>query len=201
VLASQGTLRPPDLRMQPTGRKRAHVVRQPGTSGLLSNAIGEASMKNLVGFAVILSALTPPGLSGQASRTGADAGSPAGLTEWRPSKLMPGVFYMPLLGEGTKPGAYVYRVRAPNGLRIPPHWHTKTMHQTVLSGTLIMVMGESLDSNRAQRYAAGSFLVTRAEMRHAEWFEGETVVHVETEGPIETVFLDPGDDPRNRAQP
>jgi quercetin dioxygenase-like cupin family protein len=107
---------------------------------------------------------------------------------------MPGVFYMPLLGEGTKPGAYVYRVRAPNGLRVPPHWHTKTMHLTVLTGTLAIVMGESLDSNRAQRYAAGSFLVMPAGMRHLEWFEGETVVHVETEGPMETVYVD-------RAQP
>jgi hypothetical protein len=75
------------------------------------------------------------------------------------------------------------------------------MHITVLSGNLVMVMGEPLDSSRAQRYAAGGFLVTPAGMRHLEWFEGETVVHVETEGPIETVFVDPRDDPRKRAQP
>jgi hypothetical protein len=68
------------------------------------------------------------------------------------------------------------------------------MHLTVLTGTLAIVMGESLDSNRAQRYAAGSFLVMPAGMRHLEWFEGETVVHVETEGPMETVYVD-------RAQP
>jgi quercetin dioxygenase-like cupin family protein len=104
---------------------------------------------------------------------------------------MPEVFYMPLLGEGTKPGAYVYRVRAPNGFRIPPHWHTKTMHLTVLTGTLVLVMGESLDSSQARRYAPGSFLVMPAGMRHVEWFEGETVVHVETEGPMETVFVNP----------
>ena len=158
-------------------------------------------MKSLVGLALLLGTLSPLRLSGQDSGPGADSGRPAGLTEWHPSKLMPGIFYMPLLGEGTKPGAYVYRVRAPNGFRIPPHWHTKTMHLTVLTGTLIIVMGESLDSNRAQRHAAGSFLVMPAEMRHVEWFEGETVVHVETEGLMETVFVNPDDDPRNRAQP
>jgi quercetin dioxygenase-like cupin family protein len=151
-------------------------------------------MKSLLGLAVLLGSLSPLQLSGQASGPGADSGRPAGLTEWQPSKLMPGVFYMPLLGEGTKPGAYVYRVRAPNGFRVPPHWHTKTMHLTVLTGTLVIVMGESLDSNRAQRYAAGSFLMMPAGMRHLEWFEGETVVHVETEGPMETVYVD-------RAQP
>lgn len=114
---------------------------------------------------------------------------------------MPGVFYMPLVGEGTRPGAYVYRVRAPHGFRIPPHWHTKTMHLTVLSGALILVMGESLDSTRARHFAPGSFLAISAGLRHLEWFEGETVVHVETEGPIETVLVDSRDDPRNRGQP
>ncbi len=119
------------------------------------------------------------------------------------AKLTPGLFFMPLLGDRTKPGPCVYRLLAPHGFRIPPHWHTKTMHQTVLAGRLIIVMGESLDSSRAQRYGAGSFLVTPAGMRHTEWFEGEgeTVVHVETEGPLETVFINPGDDPPNRARP
>lgn len=158
-------------------------------------------MKSLVGLAILCGALAPLQLSGQASAPGADAGRPAGLTEWQPSRLMPGVFYLSLVGEGTKPGPYVYRVRAPHGLRIPPHWHTKTLHLTVLSGTLMLVMGEALDSSRAQPYAAGSFLVMPAGMRPLEWFEGETVVHVETEGPLETVFVDPGDDPRNRGQP
>jgi hypothetical protein len=75
------------------------------------------------------------------------------------------------------------------------------MHLTVLSGTLMMVMGESSDPTWARPYAAGSFLVTTAGMRHLEWFEGETVVHVETEGPLETVFVHPGDDLRTQARP
>ena len=65
----------------------------------------------------------------------------------------------------------------------------------------MIAMVASLDSTRAKRYAAGSLLVMTAGMRHLEWFERETVVHVETEGPIETVFVNPGDDPRNRAKP
>jgi len=65
----------------------------------------------------------------------------------------------------------------------------------------VMVMGESLDSSRARRYGPGGFLAMPPGMRHAEWFEGETVVQVETEGPFETVFVNPGDDPRNRARP
>jgi quercetin dioxygenase-like cupin family protein len=130
-----------------------------------------------------------------------DSLAPAGLPAWQPSKATPGVFFMPLLGESGKPGAYVYRVRVQHGLRIPPHWHTQPLHLTVLAGTLAIVMGEPLDTTRARRYAAGSFLAMPAGVRHLEWFEGETVIHVETQGPFETIFVDPRDDPRTRAHP
>ena len=158
-------------------------------------------MRRFVGLALLLSALLPLRLRGQAAVHGADSASSPSLNQWHPSTSFPGVFYMPLLGDATKPGAYVYRIKVPNGLRIPAHWHTKTMHQTVLSGTFITVMGEPLDTTRARRLPAGSFVVTPAGMRHMEWFEGETIVQVETEGLIETVFVNPGDDPRKRAQP
>lgn len=157
-------------------------------------------MRRIVGLSLLLAALSPLGLAGQSSDPEAEAGHPAGLTEWLPSKL-PGVSYMPLVGEATRAGAYIYRIRASDGVLIPPHWHTQTMHLTILSGTLVMVMGGSADSSSARRYATGGFLAMPAGMRHMEWFEGETVVHVETQGPFETVFVDPGDDPRSRARP
>ena len=158
-------------------------------------------MRFFVGLAVLLSTLLPPRLHGQATVQASDSASSAGVNQWHPSQSFPGVFYMPLLGDATKPGAYVYRVKAPHGLRIPAHWHTRTMHLTVLSGTLVTVMGEPLDTNRAKRLPSGGFDVMPAGMRHMEWFEGATIVQVETEGLIETVFVDPSDDPRKRAQP
>jgi len=127
--------------------------------------------------------------------------SATNANHWQDSKLTPGVSVMNLLGSRTEPGPYVYRVKARNGVRIPPHWHTQTMHLTVLSGRFVMAMGESLDSIQAKTYDSGSFVVLPANMRHIEWFEGETVIHVETQGPLETVFVNPADDPRNRSQP
>ena len=150
-------------------------------------------MKCLVGTFVLVAILSPLRLSGQVAA--------AGLTGWQPSKAMPEVSYMTLVGDRTKPGPYVYRVKAPNGLRIPPHWHTQTMHLTVLTGTLVMAMGESPDTSRARRYPPNSFVALPREMRHVERFEGATIVHVETTGPFETVFIDPADDLRARARP
>jgi hypothetical protein len=154
-------------------------------------------MHRLVGTVVLAGVLLPMPLSGQAP----PQEPPAGLNQWQPSKNNPEVLYMTLVGDRTKPGAYVYRVKAPDGLRIPPHWHTQTLHLTILSGTLVMAMGGSPDPNRARRFPSSSFVVVPKDMRHVEWFEGETVVHVETEGPFETVFVDPADDPRSHPRP
>jgi quercetin dioxygenase-like cupin family protein len=154
-------------------------------------------------FAIMLPIFLPMSqISGQqASHTGEAVVVPSGKGQWIPSKGLAGAFYLPLVGQGSKPGVYVYRLKAPSGSLVPPHWHNQTMHISVLSGTLMAVMGAPFDSSRAQRLRTGSFLSMPAGMEHMEWFEGETVVHVETKGPLETKFLNPADDPQRRLQP
>ena len=97
-------------------------------------------MRGIAGLGLLLGTLSPLGLAAQSSDAQAESDLPAGLTEWLPSQVLPGLSYMPLVGEGGKAGAFVYRIRASDGVRIPPHWHTRTMHLTILSGTLVMVM-------------------------------------------------------------
>ena len=154
-------------------------------------------------FAIMLPIFlsTPEILAQQTAHTGEAVVVPGGKGQWIPSKGLAGAYYLPLVGQVSKPGVYIYRLRAPSGALVPPHWHNQTMHISVLSGTLMAVMGAPFDSSRAQRLPAGSFLVMPARMEHMEWFEGETVVHVETQGPLETKFLNSADDPRRRLQP
>jgi quercetin dioxygenase-like cupin family protein len=105
---------------------------------------------------------------------------------------------MPLIGDAEKPGPYVYRFKASAGLHIPPHWHTTTRHSTVLRGTVIRAVGPPFLKSRAKHFVAGSFDVIPANQPHEEWFDEETIVHIETEGPMKTVFVNPTDDPRRR---
>src|SRR5436309_2423255 len=79
---------------------------------------------------------------------------------------------------------------------VAPHWHTASVHITVLGGTLMLGMGDVFDSTRAQAYGPGSFLVLEGGMHHYEWFRGEVTVHVEGVGPFRTVYLNPADAPR-----
>lgn len=155
-------------------------------------------MRSFISLAVVVGSLLPVGLSAQTPGPGGRAAvPPAGLNAWQQSRT-PGVDVMLLVGTPGAPGAVVYRVRAAAGVEVGPHWHTQTMHLTVLSGTLMLAVGDPPDTARAQPYAPGSFLRLPAETRHLEWFEGETVVHVETAGPLETVFVQPSDDPRSQ---
>jgi quercetin dioxygenase-like cupin family protein len=105
---------------------------------------------------------------------------------------------MYLVGDPGKHEMFVARFRYPDGLRVGPHWHTTSVHITVLSGTLMLGMGDNPDSTAAQAYGPGSFVVLEGGMHHYEWFRGETIVHVEGIGPFRTVFLNPADDPRTK---
>jgi hypothetical protein len=121
-----------------------------------------------------------------------------GLTEWRPGRTLPGSAAMFLVGDPSKHEVFAARFRYPDGARVGPHWHTTTVHVTVLSGTLMLGMGDVFDSTRAQAYGPGSFVVLEGGMHHYEWFRGQVTVHVEGIGPFRTVFLNPADDPRPR---
>ena len=125
---------------------------------------------------------------------------PAGLAEWRPSasRVVPGSASMLLVGDPGKHELFVARFRYPSGARLAPHWHTASVHVTVLEGTLMVGMGDVVDTTRAQAYGPHSFVVFEGGMHHYEWFRGDVVVHVEGIGPFRTVFVNSADDPRTK---
>lgn len=135
-----------------------------------------------------------------AQNTPQPAAQPIGLTEWRPrpGSSIQGSAAMLLVGDPAKHELFAARFRYPDGARVAPHWHTTSVHVTVLSGTLMLGMGDTVDPKRAQAYGPGSFLVLEGGMHHFEWFSGEVIVHVEGVGPFRTVFVNPTDDPRTK---
>src|SRR5213593_639478 len=116
---------------------------------------------------------------------------PLGLTAWTPGRI-PGSTRMLLVGDPATHGLFAARFRYPDGARIAPHWHTASVHITVLAGTLMLGMGDVFDSTHAQAYGPGSFLVLEGGMHHYEWFRGEVTVHVEGIGPFRTAVLNRG---------
>ena len=119
--------------------------------------------------------------------------------EWKagPAALPPGAKMAVLEGDPTKEGTFVVRFEFPDGYHIAPHTHPKTERVTVISGALLLAMGEALDRSSAKKLPAGSFGFWPAGMKHAAWAEGETVIQLHGIGPWQINYVNPAEDPRN----
>ena len=114
-----------------------------------------------------------------------------------PPSLPKGAMIAVLEGDPAKEGPFVFRVKVPDGYRVPPHTHPKTERITVLSGTFHIGMGDKFDTKEGKVMPAGSYGHWPAGMKHFVWVEGETVLQFHGMGPWSIRYVNPEDDPRN----
>lgn len=98
-----------------------------------------------------------------------------------------------LMGDPGKPAPYVVRLRAPDGYKVPPHWHSKDEQLTVISGTLTLHMGDTM--NDPHDMPAGAFHFLPGKAHHAAVAKGETIVQIAGVGPFDIHYLNPEDNP------
>lgn len=127
---------------------------------------------------------------------------PADIIEWKdgPPSLPKGAKIAVLEGDPNKEGPFVFRIKAPDGYRIPPHTHPMTERITVISGTFHIGMGDKFDAERAKPMPAGTYGYWEAGMKHFVWIRGETVVQFHGMGPWMIQYVNPDDDPRNQSK-
>lgn len=94
-------------------------------------------------------------------------------------------------GDLSKPMLYTIRFKLPDGFIIPAHWHPKDEEVTVLSGTLNVGMGDTVDKSKSTALSAGGYQIVPANAHHYVWANGETVFQVEGMGPRSTTFVNP----------
>lgn len=125
--------------------------------------------------------------------------TPAEL-QWRAAgpSLPPGAQVAVLEGDPKEPGPFTIRLKAPDGYKVPPHWHPGVEHVTVLSGKFGIAMGEKFEAGKGKELPVGSFTVMPAGMRHFAWVKGETEIQVHGMGPWGITYVNPADDPRNK---
>ena len=101
-------------------------------------------------------------------------------------------------GDLAAPNAlFAFRVKIPDGYKIPAHFHPADEHLTVLSGTFNMGYGDKLDTSAGHAMPAGGFMVMPKGKHHFAWSTGETIVQVHAIGPWGITYVNPADDPRN----
>jgi hypothetical protein len=140
------------------------------------------------------------------SVAGHDKGEPMAVSVHRPDgvkwadgppSLPPRARIAVLEGDPSKPGPFVFRVKVPDGYKIPPHTHPKPERVTVISGTFHLGMGDKFDPSKGKAMPAGSYGTWPPGMKHYVWVKGETVVQFHGEGPWVITYLNPADDPEN----
>ena len=108
--------------------------------------------------------------------------------QWQPSKTIPGGFRRDLVGDPLKSGPFKYQLKIPAGSRVGAHHHSKDVHVRVLSGSMFIIIGEPLESSRAQHFTSGNVFVVPAHAWHVEWWDEETIAEAEGVGPMETTY-------------
>lgn len=105
-------------------------------------------------------------------------------TELVPPGFSPGMKIAVLHGDPNATGDYTIRLSFPEGYQFPVHWHPGGEHLTVLTGTLLLNMGNSADVSAERAYDAGDFLYIPGRMSHYGGARGPTVIQLHGVGPF-----------------
>ena len=120
--------------------------------------------------------------------------------KWGPGSpaLPPGAKMAVMFGDPAAKGFVSLRAQMPPGYKIPPHFHPTDEHVTVLSGELMLGMGDTLDAKAAKTLKAGGYVTAGANMHHFAMTKKGAVVQIDLEGPFDITYIDPKDDPRKK---
>lgn len=161
--------------------------------------------RHSVTFAALASLVVCTGIRGRAQAPAHnDSGDvelfAAASMKWQegPPSLPKGAMIAVLEGNPSKEGPFVFRIKIPDGYRVPPHTHPKTERVTVISGTFNIGMGDTFVARKTKPMAAGAYGFWPAGMKHYVWAKGETVLQFHGTGPWSIQYVNPDDDPRRK---
>jgi quercetin dioxygenase-like cupin family protein len=95
---------------------------------------------------------------------------------WKPNPRNPSQEVSDLVGDATKAGPYVQRVKYPPNNKVPPHTHPEDRSYTIVSGTWYIAWGETCDEAKMIALPAGSYYTEPANVAHCVASRGEPVV-------------------------
>jgi quercetin dioxygenase-like cupin family protein len=114
-----------------------------------------------------------------------------------PPVLPPGAKMAVLEGNpGGMGTTYTIRFKVPAGYVVPPHWHPVAENVTVLSGSIVIGMGDDVDRESAQTLGVGEFFSMPAEHHHWALFDEASTIQLHGVGPFGITYVHPEDDPQ-----
>jgi len=93
--------------------------------------------------------------------------------------------HVTLIGDPSKPGLYVDRIKFAAGARVMPHWHPDPARTVlVMSGTFYFAIGETWDEAKLKAYPTGTLYSEPPGTPHYAWAkDGDVVLQVTAIGP------------------
>lgn len=95
-----------------------------------------------------------------------------------------GVEMATLAGNPAATGPYTVRLRMPDGGKFSPHFHVNTENVTVISGTLLVGLGDTVNPAAMKELPAGSFVSVPAGVHHYAMAKGKTIIQINGMGPL-----------------
>jgi len=114
-----------------------------------------------------------------------------GGVKWSPVPGVANCWVATIYGTPDKAGSgeYAQRYKLADGLKFPVHYHLQTEQVTVLSGTLLVGLGDKFDASKLSPLAAGSFVAIPAHLNHFAQAKGETILEVHGMAPASMVMV------------
>src|SRR5689334_437120 len=111
--------------------------------------------------------------------------------QWGPAPPMlpPGAQIAVLSGDPTKSGAYAVRLKFPANYSIPAHSHPTDENVVVVSGQLLMGMGDKLDKTKSHALTPGGYALMPANANHFAYTTSETTIVLYAVGPVEFKYV------------
>jgi len=167
-------------------------------------------MKRLILTFVIFSLLAATGQQkGGAAKASKSAAKPAEQVKtytgsdlnWGPAPavLPAGAKLAVLEGNPMQSGPYTMRLQMPAGYKIPPHHHHAREHVTVISGELLVGMGDKFEEAKMSSFSPGAFAYLEPTVHHYAMAKGDTVIQLHGQGPWQIIYVNPADNPQKPA--
>lgn len=122
------------------------------------------------------------------------------MVKWGPAPAVfpAGAKMAVMQGDPSKSDLFTVRLDLPKGYRIAPHFHPTDEHITVISGTFLVGMGDTIEPNKTMALSAGGFATAPAEKHHYAIAKTHAIVQVHAIGPFQLTYVNPKDDPSRK---
>jgi quercetin dioxygenase-like cupin family protein len=110
--------------------------------------------------------------------------------KWQPVPQFKGWQMAIIVGNPDKAGAYyAYLLKAPAGGKAPPHFHRMTENVTVISGTGMLGLGDTIDVTKTKTFGPGTVVSIPGGVHHYAIAKSVVVLEVSGIGPDTTTFI------------